>query len=134
MHPHTQIDHLLHMVLLGHSLSFLERDYTPAIAASPLFSTHTLSSLWVIHQLGVSKDDHTFEHTKLCKGSLIRLVNINLACHSLGFNTLCVFGTIESYDHSEPGYVIAHLGTHLFLTTSKPSTQIAPSFTIAIPL
>jgi hypothetical protein len=45
----TQIDHLLHMELLGHPLSFLERDYTPAITASPLFTTHSLSALWVIH-------------------------------------------------------------------------------------
>ncbi len=134
MPPHTPIDHLLHMELLGRPLSFLERDYTPAVAASPLFSTHSLSSLWVIHRLGVSKDDHTFEHTKLRKGSPIRLVDIDLARRSFGFNTLCVFGTIKSYDHCEPGYVIAHLDTHLFSTTSKPAAQIAPSFTIAIPL
>jgi len=47
--PHTQIDHLLHMELLGRPLSFLERDYTPAVAASPLFSAHSLPALWVIH-------------------------------------------------------------------------------------
>src|SRR5882762_10904050 len=101
-----------------------------AITASPLFSTHSLPALWVIHQLGVSKDDHIFEHTKLCKGSPIQLVDIDLACHSLSFNTLCVFGTIESYAHIEPRYIIAHLDTHLFSTTSRPATQITPSFII----
>jgi len=29
--PQTQANHLLHMELLGHPLSFLECDYTPAI-------------------------------------------------------------------------------------------------------
>ena len=82
----------------------------------------------------MSKDDHTFEHTKLCKGSPIRLVDIDLAHRSLGFNTFCVFGTIKSYACVEPGYVIAHLNTHLFLTMSKPATQIAPSFVVGIPL
>jgi hypothetical protein len=81
----------------------------------------------------VSKDDQTFEHTKLCKGSPIQLVDIDLGCRSFGFNTLCVFGTIKSYAHSEPRYIITHLDTHLFLTTSRPATQIAPSFVVAIP-
>jgi len=132
--PHTQIDHLLHMELLGRPLSFLERDYTPAVAASPLFSAHSLPALWVIHRLGMSKDDHTFEHTKLRKGSPIQLVDVDLTHRSLGFNTLRVFGTIESYARVEPGYVIAHLDTHLFSTTSKPAAQIAPSFVVGIPL
>ena len=69
------------------TLSFLEHDYTLAIVASPLFSTHSLPALWVIHPLGVSKDDHTFEHTKLSKGSPIQLINIDLAHHSFGYNT-----------------------------------------------
>src|SRR5258707_7348349 len=32
MPPHTQIDHLLHIELLGHPLSFLEQDYMTVIA------------------------------------------------------------------------------------------------------
>src|SRR6266481_274217 len=53
--PHTQIDHLLHMELLGRPLSFLECNYMPAIAASPLFSTHSLSPLWLSTDLECPK-------------------------------------------------------------------------------
>jgi hypothetical protein len=41
MPPHTPIDHLLHMELLGRPLSFLERDYTPAVGIP--FVQHSLS-------------------------------------------------------------------------------------------
>jgi len=77
----------------------------PCYYSIPSIYQPLFSALWVIHWLGVSKDDHTIEHTKLGNGSPIWLIDIDLVHWNFGFNTLCVFGTIESYIHR---YVITH--------------------------
>ena len=60
-------DLLLEKELLGWPISLCEGDYTPAIAASPFYVTHSNSSLWVVCGLGVSKDDLSFKNIRLEK-------------------------------------------------------------------
>jgi hypothetical protein len=48
--PLTQLDHLLHIELLGHLISFREDDYIPAVGSSPFFIQHSHPTLWIIHQ------------------------------------------------------------------------------------
>ena len=43
--PFTRTDFLLEKELLGQPISLCESDYTPAIAASPFYITHSNSSL-----------------------------------------------------------------------------------------
>ena len=75
--PFTRTDLLLEKELLGRPISLRESDYTPAIAASPFYVTHSNSSLWVVRGLGVSEDDSFFKNIRLEKGSPLRLFDLD---------------------------------------------------------
>src|SRR5882762_298540 len=77
--PLTKIDCLLERELVGRPMSFQEIDYTPALAASPFHISHSYPSLWIVTQLGVSKNDHFLENIKLEKGSALWLFDIDLS-------------------------------------------------------
>jgi hypothetical protein len=131
--PLTKIDMLLEKELSGQPVSFCERDYTPAIAASPFYISHSYPSLWILHRLGVSKDDNFFENIRLEKGSPLRLFNLYLARRTFSFDTPSLFCTIDYFLHDEPGFMMAKADTHLYTRTSKHDVLIPPSFFIAIP-
>jgi hypothetical protein len=82
----TRTDLLLEKELLGQPISLCESDYTPAIAASPFYITHSNSSLWVVCGLGVSKDNSFFKNIRLEKGSPLHLFDLDLACHTFGYD------------------------------------------------
>ena len=130
--PFTRTD-LLEMELSGWPISLRESDYTPTIAASPFYVTHSNSSLWVVDELGVSKDNSFFKNIRLEKGSPFRLFHLDLAHHTFGYDTLTLFCTIECFICNELGFMIAKADTHLFTRSSKYVAQIPPSFIIAIP-
>ena len=131
--PLTQLDHLLHMELLGRPISFREDDYIPAIGSSPFFIQHLHPMLWIIHQLGKSRDGVVSHHAKLGRGSPIHLVDIELARQSLGFHTQTIFFTIDHFVRSEPGFMIAQADIHLYSQTAKPAARPAPPFLVTIP-
>ena len=66
-------------------VSFQEINYTPALAASPFHISHSYPSLWIVTQLGVSKNDHFLENIKLGKGSALWLFDINLSLRTFGY-------------------------------------------------
>jgi hypothetical protein len=131
--PLTKTDLLLERELSGRPISLRERDYIPAIAASPFYINHRYSSLWIIHELGISKDDNFFENVRLEKGSPLRLFDLDLACRTFGFDAPTLFCTIDYFLRDELGFMIAKADTHLYTRTSKYAAQIPPSFFIAIP-
>jgi len=131
--PLTRTDLLLEKELLGRPILLRESDYTPAIAASPFYVTHSNSSLWVVRGLGVSKDDSFFENIRLEKGSPLRLFDLDLAHHTFGYDASTLFCTIECFLRDELGFMIAKADTHLFTRSSKYVAQIPPFFIIAIP-
>ncbi|KIM78357.1 hypothetical protein PILCRDRAFT_11335 [Piloderma croceum F 1598] len=131
--PLTKIDMLLEKELSGRPLSFRERDYTPAIAASPFYISHSYPSLWILCWLGVSKDDNFFENVRLEKGSPLRLFDLDLACCTFGFDAPSLFCTIDYFVCDEPGFMIVKADTHLYTRMSKHNVLIPPSFFIAIP-
>ena len=131
--PLTRTDLLLEKELLGRPISLRESDYTPAIAASPFYVTHSNSALWVVRGLGVSKDDLFFKNFRLEKGSPLCLFDLDLACRTFGYDALTLFCTIECFLRNELGFMIAKADTHLFTRSSKYIAQIPPFFIIAIP-
>jgi hypothetical protein len=130
--PFTKMNMLLKKELSGRPVSFCERDYTPAIAASPFYISHSYPSLWILCTLGVSKDDNFFENVRLEKGSPLRLFDLDLAHHTFGFDTPSLYCTIAYFVRDEPRFMIAKADTHLYTRTSKHDVLIPPSFFIAI--
>src|SRR5882762_4096356 len=105
--PLTRIDHLLEIELAGRPISFQETDYTPALAASPFHILHSYLSLWIVTQLGVSKNDHFLENIKLEKGSALWLFDINLSLRMFGHTSPTLFWTIDHFICDELGFMIA---------------------------
>jgi hypothetical protein len=131
--PFTKTDFLLEKELLGRPILLCESNYTPAVAASPFYISHYNSALWIIHRLGVSKDDLFFENIRLEKGSPLHLFNLDLARHTFGFDAPTLFCTIECFLRDELGFMIAKADMHLYSRTLKVVAQIPPFFLIAIP-
>ena len=132
--PLTKIDRLLERELAGRPISFQETDYTPALAASPFHIAHSYPSLWIVTQLGVSKNDHFLENIKLEKGSALRLFDIDLSLRTFGYTSPTLFCTIDHFICDELGFMIAKADTHIFSKASKYHILTPPpSFTIAIP-
>ena len=131
--PLTRMDKLLAQELSGRPISLRENDYTPAIAASPFYISHSYSTLWIVHKLGVSKDDEFFKDIKLEKGSPIRLFDFELANYSLGCDSPTLYCTIDYFLCDKFGFMIAKADTHLYTRTNKYIALIPPSFYIAIP-
>jgi hypothetical protein len=117
--PLTRTDLLLEKELLGWPISLRESNYTPAIAVSPFYITHSNSSLWVVRRLGISKDNLFFKNIWLEKGSPLCLFDLDLACHTFGYDASTLFCTIECFLHDELGFMIAKANTHLFTRSSK---------------
>ena len=131
--PFTRTDLLLEKELLERPISLRESDYTPAIVASPFYITHSNSSLWVVHGLGVSKDDSFFKNIRLEKCSPLHLFDLDLARHTFGYDAPTLFCTIDFFLRNELGFMITKADTHLFTRSSKYVAQIPPFFIIAIP-
>jgi hypothetical protein len=131
--PLTQVDHLLHIELLGRPISLHEDDYIPAVGSSPFLIQHLHPTLWIIHQLGKSRDGVVSHHAKLGRGSPICLVDIELARRSMGYHSQVIFFTITHFIRSEPGFMIAQADIHLYTQTAKPAAHPAPPFLVAIP-
>jgi len=132
--PLTKIDCLLERELAGRPISFQEIDCTPALAASPFHIVHSYPSLWIVTQLGVSKNDHVLENIKLEKGPALRLFDIDLSLHTFGYTSPTLFCTINHFICNELGFMIAKADTHLFSKASNYHILTPPpSFTIAIP-
>ena len=132
--PLTKIDHFLERELAGQPILFQEINYTPALAASPFHISHSYPLLWIVTQLGVSKNDHFLENIKLEKGSALRLFDIDLSLRTFGYTSPTLFCTINHFICDELGFMIAKANTHIFSKTSKYHILMPPpSFTIAIP-
>jgi len=117
--PLTKIDCLLERELAGRPISFQEIDYTPALAASPFHISHSYPSLWIVTQLGVSKNDHFLENIKLEKGSALWLFDIDLSLRTFGHTSPTLFCTINHFICDELGFMIAKANTHIFSKASN---------------
>jgi hypothetical protein len=109
--PLTKIDCLLERELARQPISFQEIDYTPTLAASPFHILHSYPSLWIVTQLGVSKNDQFLENIKLEKGSPLRLFDIDLSLCTFRYTSPTLYCTINHFICDELSFMITKTDT-----------------------
>jgi hypothetical protein len=111
-----------------------DSEYIPAIAMSPHHSTrsHELP-IWKLQSLGPFGVEYHSEKTRLSIGSLIRLVDVQLAQYTFGFEEHILCGYLVKALRREPGIQVYLMEVDRFTVTAAPIAVEQGTVCVAIP-
>ena len=111
-----------------------DSEYIPAIAMSPYHSTrsHELP-IWKVQSLGPVGVEYHSEKTRLSIGSLIRLVDVELAQYTFGFEKHIICGYLVKALWREPGVQVYLMEVDRFTVTAAPIAVEQGTVRVAIP-
>ena len=117
----SHLENLLRISAEGRRPFLPETDYTPFTTHSPVhLGIDQATPAWIIMHLGIIGEEKPSDKTKLGFGSVIRLHDVSLAQHNLGFESPWVFGAIQGPLRREAGFHIFPMEVHLLTLTRNP--------------